>query len=355
MKTMPVALLLVLLGLGLPGSAHEAPSHEHAELIPVPAYDPPVGGASAAASLQAAQAFLPSLDDATKAALIFDLDAPERAGWSNLPARYVERAGISIGALSDGERKLLFGFLASSLGAEGYRRVREALAAEAFLSDAWTARLWGWSPENYWISFFGTPSATSPWGWQFGGHHLALNLSVDANRVTSMSPTFVGTEPAVFSYEGVAYEAVIDMQRAGYELYASLESGQKAAADAGEVPDELRTGPGKDGFVPRAIGLGAADMTANQRALLLAVIRNWVSIQPSENAERRMAELEGDLGWTSFAWTGANEVNTPTYMAIQGPTVIIELLSTGGSVRSGKGHHHTIYRNPTLEYGGLGP
>ena len=123
--------------------------------------------------------------------------------------------------MSDGQRKLLFDFLASSLGKEGYRRGAEALAAKAFLSDAWLARMWSWSAENYWISFYGAPSATSPWGWQFGGHHLALNLSVEDNGFKSMSLSFVGTEPAIFTYKGIPYEAVIDMQRAGYALYAT--------------------------------------------------------------------------------------------------------------------------------------
>ena len=355
MRTMSTAAVALVLCLALPCLAHEAPSHEHAELVPIPEYETPFGEASAATSLKAAEVFLASFDEATRAQLMYDLDAKERAGWSNLPAKYVNRAGISVGELSDGQRKLLFDFLASSLGEEGYRRVSEVMAAEAFLSDAWLAKLRSWSPENYWISFYGTPSATSPWGWQFGGHHLTLNLSVESNRVKTMSPSFVGTEPAIFTYDGVEYEVVIDMHRAGYALYAALDATQKAAADAGEVPDKLLTGPGNDGVVPRAIGLGAAEMTTNQKVLLLAAINKWVSIQPSENAERRMVELEADLDRTSFAWTGANEVNTPTYMIVQGPTVIIELLSTEGNVRSGQGHYHTVYRNPTLEYGGLDP
>ena len=92
-------------------------------------------------------------------------------------------------------------------------------------------------------------------------------------------------------------------------------------------------------------------MTANQKTLLLAAIDRWVSIQPSEDAGRRMAELEADLDRTYFAWTGTNEANARAYMRIQGPTLIIELVSRGGK----PGHYHTIYRDPTLEYGGLGP
>ena len=358
MRVMSVAAALTLalvLDVALPCPAHEASPHKHAELVPIPEYNPPFGEAGAAASLQAAQVFLASFDEATRARLMLDLNARERAGWSNLPARYVDRAGISVGEMSDAQRKLLFDFLASSLSEKGYRRVMEAFAAEAFLSHALLAKWRSWAPENYWISFYGTPSATSPWGWQFGGHHLALNLSVESNRVRTMSPSFVGTEPAIFTYKGVEYEVVIDMHRAGYALYTALDAAQKATADAGAVPERLLTGPGKDGVIPAAIGLSAAEMTANQKALLLAAIDRWVSIQPSENAARRMAELEADLDRTSFAWTGANEVDTSTYMIIQGPTLIVELLSRGGSVRSGRGHYHTIYRNPTLEYGGLGP
>ena len=98
-------------------------------------------------------------------------------------------------------------------------------------------------------------------------------------------------------------------------------------------------------------------MASDQKAMLLAAINQWVSIQPGENVVRRMAQIEAELDQTNFAWTGSNEANTPTYMIIQGPTLIIELLSTGGNVgrnASGQGHYHTIYRNPTLEYGGLG-
>lgn len=349
MKTMPVAALLVGLALTVPGSAHEAPNHEHAELIPIPPHGPPVGGASAAASLEAARTFLASLDEATRAKSLFDLDAPERAGWSNLPASSVPRAGVSVGELSDEQRRLLFHFLASSLGENGYWKVREVMAAEAYLNEARSSSARRMiAPEHYWISFYGTPSATSSWGWQFGGHHLGLNLSLEGNRVTSMSPSFVGTEPTVFSHNGVEYAALVDMRQTGYALFSALDASQKALADSGRIPRDVRTGPGRDGLVPPTIGLSASEMTAEQKALLLAAIDRWVSIRPSEDAARRMAELEADLDRTYFAWTGTHDANARAYMRIQGPALIIELASRGSAL----GHYHTIYRDPTLEYGG---
>ena len=95
-------------------------------------------------------------------------------------------------------------------------------------------------------------------------------------------------------------------------------------------------------------------MTTKQQALLLAVISEWVLVQPNENAAPRMAEITAGITDISYAWTGTDEVNTPTYMRIQGPNLIIEMLSTGGNVgdsAEGAGHYHTMYRDPTNEYG----
>ena len=334
--------------------AHDAPIHDHTQIVPIPTYAQPYGPASGAAALQAAEAFLASIDADSRAQFMFDLTNPNRAKWSNLPAGIVTRTGISVGDLTDEQRGLLFEFLASSLGEEGYQSVAEVMAAETFLSTDKRAKRLQWAPENYWLSFFGTPSANAPWGWQFGGHHLALNISIEGNRVETMSPTFVGTEPAVFTINGVDYEAVRDMHLSGYAVYTALNADQQALAEAGTIPEDVLTGPGQDGTIPPVIGLSASEMDDDQKALLLATINEWVSIQPDENATPRMAELAEGLDEISFAWTGTDEVNTPTYMRIQGPTLIIEMLSTGGNVgdsAQGAGHYHTIYRNPTKEYG----
>ena len=336
-------------------TAHEAPKHDHAQLIPIPEYSQPYGQASAASALKAAQTFLNTFDNEGKSQFIFNLDAPERSSWSNLPAGIVERTGISIAELTDEQRKLLFEFLASSLGEEGYQSVMEVMAAEAFLSADKRAQRLKWDPQNYWLSFFGTPAAHAAWGWQYGGHHLGLNISVENNVIETMSPSFIGTEPAIFTLNGVEYEAVMDMHRAGYSLYISLDTDQQAKADAGAVPEDVLTGPGQDGTIPQQIGIPASEMNAEQKTLLLAAISEWVTIQPEENATPRISQIESELDQITFAWTGTDEVNTPTYMRIQGPTLIIELLSTGGNVgesAKAQGHYHTMYRNPTMEYGG---
>ena len=35
---------------------------------------------------------------------------------------------------------------------------------------------------EYYLAFLGTPSTTAPWMLQFGGHHLAINLTLGGQR-----------------------------------------------------------------------------------------------------------------------------------------------------------------------------
>lgn len=351
---MGVVMAGVCVGTVSPAVAHETQPHTHQQLVPIPDYAPRNGFATGEAAFRTAQQFLSSLSTEAKSQMIFPWMADERTQWSNLPGGFFTRPGLSIGEMSDAQRHDLFAFLSASLGQDGYERLSEVLSAEAFLSQAPRAARNGWFPENYWISFYGTPSETGEWGWSFGGHHLALNISIRNGQVFTMSPTFVGTEPAVYRLNGVDHEAIVDMHRAGYATFQALTQDQQHHADAGRIPRDVQAGPGDDGYIPRRIGLAVSEMSAPQQELLLNTIRMWVSIQPDENAVPRMREIASQLDQTHFAWRGNDQVNTPTYMRIQGPSLIIELLSTGGNVgrnAKGLGHYHTIYRNPNTEYG----
>ena len=144
------------------------------------------------------------------------------------------------------------------------------------------------------------------------------------------------------------------MHRAGFALFQSLSSEQKSDATLWFVPGDIETGPSRDGRIPEFSGAKVLEMTETQQRLLLDTIQLWVSIQPDENVVKRMEEIESELAATYFTWKGSGEINTPTYMRIHGPSLIIELLSTGGNFGAnadGLGHYHTIYRNPKNEYG----
>ena len=338
-------------------AAHQGVTHAHMPLVPIPEYGNASEEANGESARLAAEDFLSTLSRRQRGAIVFALDADERTGWSNLPAGIVKRAGLSLGDLSDKQIGALFTFLSASLSKEGYDTIAETLAAEAVLSTDQRAEQLQWAPENYWLSFYGTPSATDPWGWQFGGHHLGINMAITNNVITSMSPTFVGTEPATFTYKDVAYEPVRDMHRAGLRIYNALDTAQKrTAASLGTVTiDDVITGPGQDGVIPPLTGIAVSSLSATQKKLVVLAIREWVEMQPEENTTPRMAELEAELNNMRFAWFGDVDGSGDNYFRIQGPTLIIELLSQAdnvGASAQGLGHYHTIYRNTTNEYGG---
>jgi hypothetical protein len=63
-----------------------------------------------------------------------------------------------------------------------------------------------------------------------------------------------------------------------------------------------------------------------------------------------MADMEKHVDDTWFAWSGPTDEGTAAYFRVQGPTVFIEYAPQrlGGDATK---HIHTIYRDPTNEYG----
>jgi hypothetical protein len=81
--------------------------------------------------------------------------------------------------------------------------------------------------------------------------------------------------------------------------------------------------------------------------MLLEIVREWAGIMNEAFADPRMAELRANLPQTYFAWSGPTANGSAAYFRVQGPTLVIEYAPQGGSVD----HIHTIYRDPTNDYG----
>jgi hypothetical protein len=84
------------------------------------------------------------------------------------------------------------------------------------------------------------------------------------------------------------------------------------------------------------------------------VIAEWTGIVHESAAAARMAEIRAGLDSTWFAWSGPTtheEGRSGTsYYRIQGPNLVIEFAPQrmGGDPTM---HIHTIYRDPTNDYG----
>jgi hypothetical protein len=94
-------------------------------------------------------------------------------------------------------------------------------------------------------------------------------------------------------------------------------------------------------------GILAPALNAAQRSMLLDLVHEWVGILNDEAAAAKMAELTADLPRTYFAWSGPTTNGSVAYFRVQGPTLLIEYAPQQGDLD----HIHTIYRDPTNDYG----
>jgi Protein of unknown function (DUF3500) len=82
------------------------------------------------------------------------------------------------------------------------------------------------------------------------------------------------------------------------------------------------------------------------------LIAEWAGIMNGNSATTRMAEIKADMNETWFAWSGPTRgeagSNITAYYRIQGPHVVIEYAPQRDEPAN---HVHTIYRDPTNDYG----
>jgi Protein of unknown function (DUF3500) len=205
----------------------------------------------------------------------------------------------------------------------------------------------------YYISILGTPSEKTPWMLQFGGHHLALNITIAGERGI-FTPTLTGAQPALYTMEGKTVRPLGPESDKGFALLQALDDNQRKQAILSYQLADLVLGPGQDGKTIIPEGLKASEMTEHQRAMLLDVISEWAGIIHESAAAARMAQLRADINETWFAWSGPTTVapgkNITAYYRIQGPHLVIEYApqTLGGDPGL---HVHTMYRDPTNDYG----
>jgi hypothetical protein len=203
----------------------------------------------------------------------------------------------------------------------------------------------------YFISFVGQPSTTAPWMLQFGGHHLALNITI-AGDAGVLTPTLTGAQPAMFVAQGRTLRPLGRESDKAVALMQSLTDTQRMQAVLDYRVADLVLGPGQDGKTITPEGLKVSNMSEAQRMLLLDLIGEWTGIMNDAQAAARMTQLKAELGDTWFAWSGPTEGKTGTnitaYYRIQGPHLVLEYAPQNDEPAN---HVHTMYRDPTNDYG----
>jgi len=312
----------------------------------------PTAGADATARIvSAAQAFLATLDEGGRTRVQFPFDSPQKARWSNLPTGAFKREGLRMGDLAPAQRAAAMALLSTAFSQEGYRKVVEIMHGDEVLRGGGPG---GRGPggggvrfgeDEYYLAFLGVPSASAPWMLQFGGHHLAINMTL-AGRQATLAPSHTAAQPAGYSFEGRTVRPLGDENDRAFALMASLDDAQRKEAILGYSVSDLVLGPGQDGRTIQPEGLRASALSASQQTMLLDLVHEWAGIANDTLAAPRMDEIRASLPQTYFAWSGPTTAGSAAYFRIQGPTLVIEY-----APQRGVDHIHTIYRDPTNDYG----
>jgi hypothetical protein len=317
-----------------------------------------------ASVVEAANAFLATLSQAERAKCIFDFNSSQRTtGWSNLPSGIFQRNGLRFGDLTTGQRDAALKLVAAALSREGYKKVTDIMNGDEVLRKTGGGQTGGrqgavgrgpdgrgggvrFGLDEYYIALLGAPSTNAPWMIQFGGHHLAINVTVvGPNSV--MTPSLPAAQPARYTLNGQTIRPLGHENDKGFALINALNAAQLKKAVLNYEVTDLVLGPGADGKVIQPEGIPGSELDAAQQAMLLDVAHEWVGILNDEAATAKMAEIKANLPRTWFAWSGATKNGGLAYYRIQGPTVIIEYAPQQGDLD----HIHTIYRDPTNDYG----
>jgi len=278
------------------------------------------------------------------------LDDTMRTDWSYWPR---PRSGLSVEFMTTEQRMLTHDLLSSLLSADGHMKVVHIMQLDEILwslEDVGLPR----GVEKYFLSFFGTPSATSPWAWRFEGHHVSLNVTVAPDNLT-VTPSFFGADPAQTLVGVLAgFRPLRDEEDIARALIKSLNETQRADAILSDVApnDIFSTNANKDPDLwetwrttIQPEGLLVADMTEEQQVLARRLVDEIVTRYRPEISDAYLQEIE--LQELSFGWMGGLERHDQHYYRLQGGDFMFEF----DNAQDNGNHIHSVWRDPSNDYG----
>ncbi|SFL50101.1 DUF3500 domain-containing protein [Geodermatophilus ruber] len=317
----------------------------------------------------------------------------ERLRWYYTPT---DHGGLPLNRQRPAQQSLAMQLVATGLSTAGYVTVCTVMGLENVLDhvEGFTVdwgRERGRDPGLYYLRVFGRPGGPQPWGWRFGGHHVSLNHLVVDGRVRSVTPCFIGADPAAAPLLGPAILRPLgtaeDLAR---ELVRSLPPPLRARAvlldrapsdivggnrsrltDGDEMlglpeiwrgrftdPRLLDRVTGMErrareatGYAPadhrrlaltaQPQGLPAAELDGEQRELLRTLLGVYLGRVPDGLAP------QVDLDEVHLAWAGPTEPGQPHYYRLQAPRLLAEWDNT----QRGANHAHSVWRDPQADFG----
>jgi hypothetical protein len=323
----------------------------------------------------------------------------ERVRWFYTPT---DHGGVALRDLTAGQQRLAMQLLATGLTRSAYVTTCTILGLENVLDEVegWQVdwgRERGRDPGLYWIRIFGTPGE-HVWAWRFGGHHVSVNVLLQAGAVASVTPTFLGADPAsspllagqlrpLGGTEDLARALMLSFSTADREqallhprAISDIVTGNRTTVRPGDemmhmqdlfrgalptprlaalvdrIDEIAETGSGYSDDDHRLMAVGSTnagiagrDMTSEQRSLLRSLIAAYTDRSPAPVAARHRARYaEGtELDEVHFGWAGNQNPGQPHYFRLTGPHILAEYDNTQRSAN----HAHSVWRDPGGDFG----
>jgi Protein of unknown function (DUF3500) len=354
---------------------------------------------------EAAGAWLDTLDPqqrrvATGAVPGDDASDAERRRWFYTPT---DHGGLTFHDQRPAQQRAAMRVVASGLSTPAYVTVATIIGLENVLDqvEGFVTRFdreRGRDPDLYYLRVFGRPGGSAPWGWRFGGHHVSLNNLVVDGAVVATTPCFLGADPATSPLLGgavnrplarvedlardlvrslrpeLAARAVL-LPKAPSDLVTAnrptISPGDRVIPLAGiwrderfpdpaeqaklqELSDAIDRAAGFDDADDRTVeytahpkGVPAADLDAEQRAMLRALLGSYLDRVPAEVSVLSRYDDDAALDAVHVAWAGSTAPGQPHYYRLQGPRLLVEWDNT----QRGANHAHSVWRDPGADFG----
>jgi hypothetical protein len=299
----------------------------------------------------AVRTWLDGLDDAQRSEATFPFATPERFVWAYTPGR---REGLAIRDMRQDQRSGAMAILAAAMSSRTAGEIAAIMALETVLGQIeQAAGRGGWlrrDPELYWFAVFGSPGEGT-WSWRVGGHHVAVHVTIDGERVIGTTPSFLGANPAVASGgPNAGTRTLTGEELLARALLAALTPAERSEAVVHDrAPADILTGTGRAADVRDvARGVRHADLGRRRQEPLERLIRHYVERARPDVAETVWDRLEREIGDATFAWAGPDAPGRGHYYAIRGRGFVIEYDNT----QNGANHIHSVFRDLDDDWGG---
>lgn len=367
MYTIFAGAVVLAAGISAPKNPGKREVIETPQASTIPAAKPQQGFSTSTVSdvVTKALAFKASLTTTQQTTLEKTYTAALARRWSNLPCGSGCRNGIQFSALNSTQLGLALQVIQAAAGTasnEGYDEFNQIRLAEEVLQA--TAGGNNYDSSIYFISFLNTPSTTSGWMLQYGGHHYAFNIAFNGGTVVGTTPVFEGVEPISYTVNSVTYAPLLQEVTAMRNMLSSFTTAQLATAKNASTFSDVTLAPGESNggsgtFPTTKAGIAVSTLSTTSQGLVLAAIEPWIQDIDDASAAILRAVYANGISGTYVTWTGSGTSGTSgsflnantNYVRIDGPDVWIEFVCQNGVVFPAQIHFHTVWRDRNRDYG----